>query len=278
MTGTAIIVIGGSRILANLDSNYQRAYSEWHAQCLAVHARFKKKTSRTVKNGKEYESTNWYEENGNGGLKSVGKEEPDYKKYYPPEPKRRYSFPFRGYDGHALLEEKDYNANQVLFLDCLAFPLEECTNRIHPLYKNPQEAVNSVRSPGTISARSSGETGQKKQIENCPKKDCDYDYDCDCCPVAYGEEEQSKEQFCKTEKDEKGRCIVLTGTSCPVLCCRECKKSCNSRCNSSLDSGDGDNPKGLNRIVSHQSEKELVEKCQKFFSEETEEDPDDFED
>jgi hypothetical protein len=165
MTGRAIIVIDGGRILANLDSEYQRKCSEWHGLCQAVHARFKKKTSRTTKGGKVFEYTNWYEENGNGGLKSVGKEEPDYKKYYPPDPKRSFSFSFREYGGDVLLEEKDYNANQSLFRNCLAFPIEACLNLTHTLYKNPLSVPLSVRNESGISARYSGEAGQK---EKCP--------------------------------------------------------------------------------------------------------------
>lgn len=163
MNDTPIIVIDGSRILRSLDLEYQRKCSEWHAQCQAVHARYKKKTSRTVKNGKEYESTNWYVENGNGGLKSVGKVEPDYKKYYPPEPKRSFSFSFREYAGDVLIEQKDYNSNQAIFRNCLAFPIEACLNLNHPLYKNPLSVPLSVRNEPYISVE---EAGQKKRTGN----------------------------------------------------------------------------------------------------------------
>jgi hypothetical protein len=121
-------------------------------------------TSRTTKGGKVFEYTNWYEENGTGGLKSVGKEEPDYKKYYPPAPKAGYSFPYKEYGRHVLLAEKDYNANQAVFRTCLAFPLDGCQNRIHPLYKNPQKEVNSVQDREVSSARSL-EPAQKKGEE-----------------------------------------------------------------------------------------------------------------
>lgn len=206
MADTQIIVIDGNHILARLDSEYERKYSEWQLLCSAVRAGFKKKTSRTIKNGKEYESTNWYMEQPGGGLKSVGKEEPDYRKYYPPKPKPACSFGFQRYDEHVLLEKKDYEANLKLFKEYLAFPLEECQNRIHPLYKNPQKALNSVSQQGMKSEISSGINGQKKDYPSC-----------------------------KTEKDEKGRCIVLTGMTCPVLCCRECRDSCNSRCSNSKE-------------------------------------------
>jgi hypothetical protein len=155
MADTPIIVIDGSRNLAKLDSEYERKHSEWHILCSSVRAGFKKKTSRTIKNGKEYESTNWYMEQPGGGLKSVGKEEPDYSKYYPPESKHAYSLKFQEYEGHVLLEEKDYMANQALFRDCLAFRLEECMNFIRPLYKDPNKAIKTGRkSKGRITAKS----------------------------------------------------------------------------------------------------------------------------
>jgi len=198
MADTAILVIDGSRILAELNHQYERNRYEWEIQCSAVKARFKQKTSRTTKNGKVYESTNWYEEQPGGGLKSVGKEEPDYSKYYSPEPKPVYSFGFNEYDGHVILEEKDYKANQALFRDCLAFRLEECVNFSHPLYKNPQKAIDSVRKAGVSSARSPGKVGQKRDPV-CFGDDerCLGDGDCDNCehndecpvPVEYEGEE-----------------------------------------------------------------------------------------
>lgn len=314
MADTPIIVIDGSRILAKLDSDYERKHSEWHLLCSAVRAGFKKKTSRTIKNGKEYEYTNWYMEQPGGGLKSVGKEEPDYSKYYPSEPKPLIMFKFQEYWGHVLLEEKDYIANQTLFRDCLVFKLEECMNYIHPLYKDPNKAIKtgrkskgrntaksftgdellptpnsvtlpdelegSVRKCGVSSEISSGEIGQKKDEWRCPIGDtCDMagcppncsiilsrsrskapvqpektnivNYICqECNGREYNLEGNSKTGFkkvcrkcgygypyypsCKTEKDEKGRCIVLTGMLCPVLCCMECQNSCNSRCSNSM--------------------------------------------
>jgi hypothetical protein len=133
MAGAAIIVINGQEVLAGLDESYKWKLEEWKGKCASVRAGFKQKTSRSKKNGKVYESTNWYEEQPGGGLKSVGKEEPEYSKYYPPEPKPPISFNYREYEGHVLLEEKDYTANQKLFKDCLAFNLELCRNTSHPL-------------------------------------------------------------------------------------------------------------------------------------------------
>ena len=129
---TIIIVINGHEVLAGLDESYKWKLEEWKGKCASVRAGFKQKTSRSKKNGKVYESTNWYEEQPGGGLKSVGKEEPDYTKYYPPEPKPPILFKYREYDGHVLLEEKDFTVILALFKDCLVFRLDDCKNLIHP--------------------------------------------------------------------------------------------------------------------------------------------------
>ncbi|HMB46285.1 MAG TPA: hypothetical protein VKL21_10725 [Candidatus Methanoperedens sp.] len=137
MADNAIIVIDGIRILSDLESEYERKHSEWKIQCSAVHARFKKKTSRTKKKGKEYEYTIWYEEQPGDGLKSIGKEEPDYSKYYPPEPKPSGFIEFQEYvqeyEGHLLLTERYYQNYKTIFKDCLVFRLAECLNNNHPL-------------------------------------------------------------------------------------------------------------------------------------------------
>ncbi|KAB2942397.1 MAG: hypothetical protein MPEBLZ_04510 [Candidatus Methanoperedens nitroreducens] len=141
MADMAIIVINAKTILADLDRKYQCQMVEWKSQCLSMHSNFKKKTSRSNKNGKSYESTAWYKIKPGGGLESVGKEEPDYSKYYPPEPKPAYSFKFQKYEEHVILNIKDYEANLKLFKDCLAFNLELCRN---PLIKNLKK-VNGAK-------------------------------------------------------------------------------------------------------------------------------------
>lgn len=142
-----VIIIGGIRVIEYLDSEYVRKHGQWECECAAVHTEFKQKTSRTRKNGKEYESTSWYRINPDGSLKSIGKEAPDFKKYYPPEPKPPYSFEaFKTRDGHIIIEQKDYQENQNLFEDCLVFSLPSCMNQTHPLYKNTEKALkDSVR-------------------------------------------------------------------------------------------------------------------------------------
>lgn len=166
MAESPIIVIGGSSVLRGLDSEYQNECSEWQARCQAVHARFKKKTSCDTRHEIVYEYTNWYEEQPGGNMKSVGKTEPDYKKYYPPEPKRGHCFSFREYDGDVLLERKDYIASQAVFKRCLAFPIETCLNLNHLLYRNPLSVSLSVREDMRISGGSPGETGQKIRTAN----------------------------------------------------------------------------------------------------------------
>jgi len=178
-----IIIVGGAPVLASLNREYNWKYGEWKNQCASVHARFKKKTSRSQKNGKEYEYTNWYEETA-AGLKSVGKEEPDYSEYYPPEPKPAVTFKAAEYNGHLILEHKDYEANSKLFKDCLIFSLEDCKNLLHPLYKNPEKALkDSVRSPG-VSSGTISDHGMTEKDDNCRSDgdcgECEYQ---DECPV-----------------------------------------------------------------------------------------------
>ncbi len=190
-----VIIIGGAPVLAGLNREYDMNHRIWESQCAGVRASFKKKTSRKGK----YEYTNWYREKSGGGLQSVGKEEPDYSKYYPPEPKPAHSFNAQEYSGHLILEQKDYEANQKLFKDSLVFKLEDCQNFGHPLYKNPEKALkekgsakyygdegyvsygyenpekhkDSVRKPGVSSGRSaiSGGTETRGTIE-CHHERC----------------------------------------------------------------------------------------------------------
>lgn len=177
MGNTAIIIIRGAPILASANREYEWEHRQWEAECSGVRARFHKKTSRCKKGGKEYEYTNWYQETGSG-LKSVGKEEPNYAGFYPPEPKPPYSFKAVEYDGHLMLEKKDYEGNLKLFKDCLVFELEDCKNFEHPLYKNPGRALKdkgSVRKPGV----SSGRSAISEETEN--EDMCRGDGDCDEC-------------------------------------------------------------------------------------------------
>ncbi len=101
MAGTAIVIIRGASVIASLNREYTWKHQEWEGMCASVRASFKKKTSRMVKGDKEYEYTKWYRMKGDcNGLECVGKEEPDYKQYYPPEPKPAVSFKGAEYEGH----------------------------------------------------------------------------------------------------------------------------------------------------------------------------------
>lgn len=163
---TKIIVINGMRTITGLYREYEMEHDIWGNKCASVRASFKKKTSRKGK----YEYTNWYREKSGGGLECVGKEEPNYTKYYPPEPKPPYSFEVLEYEQHLIIGLKDYEANLKLFKECLAFGLEDCKNLTHPLYKNPEKALSSVRAPGVNSARSQI-SGRTETIE-CHEKGC----------------------------------------------------------------------------------------------------------
>lgn len=181
MADTAIVVINAYNVIAGLEEQYIREHTTWGNQCAIVRRGFRQKTSRSVKNDKEYESTIWYKVNLDGSLESVGKEEPDYSKYYPPEPKPTYSFKFQRYQDHIILEEKDYTANQTLFRACLAFALEECRNYIHPLYANPDKALkgDSVRKGGVSSVGSQISGGTEKERRLGCK--CWNEGDCEMC-------------------------------------------------------------------------------------------------
>ena len=187
MADTAIIVINGAPVLDNLNSEYAWKHEQWINECASVRARFHKKTSRSQKGDKIYEYTNWYQETGSG-LKCIGKEEPDYSKYYSPEPKPAISFQSPGYGEHIVLSQKDYEANQKLFNDCLVFKLEGCLNYIHPLYRNLEKALkDSVREHGVSSERSPRGAGQKDDL--CFNEgDCDNCEHNDECPVSAEEE------------------------------------------------------------------------------------------
>lgn len=142
MADTEIIVINARDVIATLNRNYERERHEWECKCAGVRASFKKKKSRKEKNGTVYEYTNWYRETSGGGLESVGKQEPDYAKYYPPEPRPAISFKCKEYEGHVLLDEKDVMENQELFKKYLAFRLDDCRNLAHPLYMDPKNKVH----------------------------------------------------------------------------------------------------------------------------------------
>lgn len=183
-----VIIINAAPILEELDADYLDERLRWEQQCKVIEGQFRKKTSRSVKNGKEYEYTGWYQIKPDGGLESIGKDAPDFKKYYPPEPKPKYLFKFKEYDGNVILDEKDYLANQKTFKECLVFMLEECLNYTHPLYKNIDKALDSVRNGAGISARSPGKAGQKNTCVN--DGDCDSCEHNDRCPVFAEKDEE----------------------------------------------------------------------------------------
>lgn len=165
---TEIIVIDVHQVIASLEESYTMQHTIWGNECASIRAGFHKKTSRSKKNGKEHESTNWYMDTPAGGLKSVGKEEPDYTKYYPSEPKPSISFKFQRYGDHILLEEKDYQENWKLFKDCLAFPLKMCVNRAFPLeeFKSPRTGNRNFDLPEECQIKGGGD------CENCAHDDC----------------------------------------------------------------------------------------------------------
>ncbi len=163
-----VLIIGAGRVLADLDWQNEKALSEWRSQCASIRASYKQKTSRMVKGDKEYEYTKWYRIKGcSGSLESVGSEEPDWKKLLPPEPKPK-EIPAVEYNGHLIMEKKDYEADSKTFREYLAFMLEDCINHIHPLYANPDKALDSVRRGGGAAGRSQASGG----TENTLMKKC----------------------------------------------------------------------------------------------------------
>ena len=193
-----VVVIEGLRVIESLDSEYLIEHLTWERACAHIRNSFRQKTSRSVKNGKEYETTRWYRVHEDGSMKSTGSaEEPDYSKFYSPEPKPRYGFKvcilnpiLRGKE-HIVIEEKVFLENQKLFKDCLVFKLSDCQNRIHELYANPKKCL-SVRVP-----KEPGSSGKDRRlIEMAIAKggsvdwdkvhsNCLNDGDCDNCEVLY---------------------------------------------------------------------------------------------
>ncbi len=185
-----IVVIGGGDIIASMDREYAMDLSIWGDRCAAVKKGFKKKTSRMRKGDTEYEYTKWYRIKGDyGGLECIGDKEPDYKNYFPPEPKPKYGFKdhcSRLEYGNILISSKDYDDNRAIFKECLAFRLEDCQNYSHPMYKNPEKTLKdrgSVRAPGVSSARSAVSGGTEKEDMCLGDGDCDECEHQDECPV-----------------------------------------------------------------------------------------------
>ena len=147
-----IVVVNGTDIIEELQRDYRFAVTTWGADCFKIRNSYMMKTSRSEKKGVEYEYTNWYKRNPDGGLTIHGKEEPDYQKLYPPEPEPVIKFPYWTYadrdyapSEHLILTEKDYKENESMFSKCLVFRLTDCINVEDRLYKDPKALlVNSV--------------------------------------------------------------------------------------------------------------------------------------
>ncbi|MDD3840091.1 MAG: hypothetical protein PHP06_05900 [Clostridia bacterium] len=189
-----IIVIDGLRVIQLMDSEYGIEHMTWERACAEIRKRFRQKTSRSIKNGTEYESTRWYQMLPGGGMKSTGSaEEPDYKKFYSPEPEPRYRFPVwisehcLHTDEHIIVDEKDYRDNEKLFKDCLVFELDDNLNYLHPLYKNPNKNL-SVRVP-----LSAGHTGMDRKETRCDDKTANADPEDFDDPEFPGEEDSEED-------------------------------------------------------------------------------------
>ncbi len=159
-----IVVINASSILEEIQAGNEFGRRKWENNCHSIKASYKQKTSRMEKNGKAYEYTKWYREKDTGGLECVGKDEPDWKKILPKEPEMR-QIAAKTYEGHLIMEQKDYEAHIGLFLDYLVFRLEDCKNLLHPLYKNPEKALkgDSVHGGGVSSAGSQRSGGTENE-------------------------------------------------------------------------------------------------------------------
>jgi hypothetical protein len=172
-----LIVINGLEVIEFLDSEYHLECLAWERGCAQVRKSFRQKTSRSVKNWTEYESTRWYKVSCDGSMKSTGSsEEPEYEKLYSPEPKPRYEFTVwipkscLHRDEHIVIEEKDYKENLKIFKDCLVFMLSNCENYMHPLHANPDKNL-SVRVP--LAAGSAGM--DRKEMDASPPHRYDID-------------------------------------------------------------------------------------------------------
>lgn len=170
-----VIIISANGVLERQCIHFEMAHRDWGMKCRNIRASYKQKTSRMVKGDKEYEYTKWYrvKDDNTGGLECIGDTEPDWKKLLPPEPKPE-RLPAVEYEGHLVMEKKDYEANSKLFKEYLVFKLEDCTNFIHPLYKNLDKALKgvSVREGRVSSARSRLRSGTETVDKTALMKKC----------------------------------------------------------------------------------------------------------
>ena len=93
-----------------MEANYlqENTISERERTLHKIKASYRHKTSRTVKKGVKYEYTYWHRIKPDGGLKSLGKEEPDWNEII----KQEYDL---------LIEQKDCDNNRILVRDIIKF-------------------------------------------------------------------------------------------------------------------------------------------------------------
>lgn len=122
-----IFIVDGIREINAIKWEYSRDLSDWQTTCWNIKNSYVQKTSRVKVNqaGDTKKYMNWYQQIGSG-LKSVGKEEPNYESLYPLKPADPISFQFDSINNtHILLTRSDYEIHQDVFRECFAFPFSE---------------------------------------------------------------------------------------------------------------------------------------------------------
>ncbi len=104
------VFIEANDLQENVHSKRERALRK-------IKASYRRKTHRCVKKGVEYEYTYWHRIKPDGGLESVGKEEPDWNEII----KQEYDL---------LMEQKDYDNNRILIGDIIKLKHSEIKGRL----------------------------------------------------------------------------------------------------------------------------------------------------
>lgn len=126
-----IFIVDGLTEIEAIRSEYNFDLQVWQTVCYGIRSSYVQKTSRVKTNnaGKIKEYTYWYHKDAAGGLKLVGKEEPDYRALYPPKPKNPIVFNYEIVnDSHIILKSEDYEKNKDLFFECFVFPHSSLLN------------------------------------------------------------------------------------------------------------------------------------------------------
>lgn len=121
-----IFIVGGLQVLNTRIADYNHDLREYQYRCQAIRDSYIQKTSTvktTAGNIKNYE--NWYMILPNGGLKSVGKDEPNYKELYPTMPLKPPTPQHEQVNGGNIIISADsFKVFKKDFTKCFCFPVD----------------------------------------------------------------------------------------------------------------------------------------------------------